>query len=52
MVAYPDCTLQMKMLSPGWPIIVHDTHTRRKRRVIRPGSLRLQTALEIAEAVS
>jgi len=29
--AYPVCTLQMKMLFPGWPIVVHDTHTRRRR---------------------
>jgi len=31
--AYPNCTLQMKMLFRGWPIMVHDTHTRRRRRL-------------------
>ena len=30
MAAYPSCTLQMKTLFPGWPIMVHDTHTRRR----------------------
>ena len=25
-------TLQMKTLFPGWPIMVHDTHTRRRKR--------------------
>ena len=29
MAAYLGYTLQMKMLFPGWPIMVHDTHTRR-----------------------
>jgi len=28
--AYPSCILQMKMLFPGWPIMVHDMHTRRR----------------------
>jgi len=32
MAAYPGCTLQMKMLFRGWPVMVHDTHTRRRRR--------------------
>ena len=27
-----DCTLQMKTLFRGWPVMVHDTHTRRRRR--------------------
>jgi len=31
MAAYPGCILQMKMLFPGWPIMAHDTHTRRRR---------------------
>jgi len=30
MAAYPGCTLQMKMLFRGWPIMVHDTYTRKK----------------------
>ena len=30
MAAYPGCTLQMKTLFPGWPIMVHDMHTRRR----------------------
>jgi len=33
MAAYPGCTLQMKMLfseNPGWPITVHDMHTRKR----------------------
>jgi len=33
MAAYPGCTLQMKTLFPGWPIMIHDTHTRRRRRL-------------------
>ena len=35
MAAYTGCTLQVKTLFPGWPIMVHDMHTRRrsKRRV-------------------
>ena len=32
MAAYPSYTLQMKMMFPGWPIMVYDTHTRRRRR--------------------
>ena len=32
MAAYPGCTLQMKMLFRRWPVMVHDTHTRRRRR--------------------
>ena len=35
MAAYPGCTLQMKTLFPGWPIIVHDTHMKRRRQVGR-----------------
>jgi len=34
MVAYPSYTLQMKMLYPSWPVMVHDTHTRRRRMAI------------------
>jgi len=30
---YFGCTLQMKTLFPGWPIMVHDTHTRRRRNL-------------------
>jgi len=30
MAAYPGSTLQMKMLFLGWPIMVHDTHMRRR----------------------
>jgi len=33
MAAYPGCTLQMKTLFPGWPIMVRDTHMRRRRRL-------------------
>jgi len=41
MVAYLSYTLRMKMLFRGWPVMVHDTHTRRRRRdhVAKPGSL-------------
>ena len=39
MAAYLGYTLRMKMLFRGWPIMVHDTHTRRRRRRIR---LRIQ----------
>ena len=31
MVAYLGYTLQMKMLFCGWPVMVHDTHMRRRR---------------------
>ena len=31
MAAYLGCTLQMKTLFPGWPIMAHDTHIRRRR---------------------
>jgi len=34
LAAYPGYTLQMKTLSPGWPIMVHDMHTRRRRLVV------------------
>jgi len=30
MAACPGYTLQMKTLFPGWPTLVHDTHTRRR----------------------
>jgi len=30
MAAYLSYTLQMKMLFRGWPVMVHDTHTRRR----------------------
>jgi len=33
MAAYVGYTLRMKMLFRGWPIMVHDTHTRRRRRM-------------------
>jgi len=29
MAAYLDYTLRMKMLFRRWPVMVHDTHTRR-----------------------
>ena len=32
MVAYLGYTLQMRTLFCGWPVMVHDTHTRRRRR--------------------
>jgi len=31
--AYPSYTLQMKTLFRSWPVMVHDTHTRRRRRL-------------------
>jgi len=31
MAAYLGYTLLMKMLFRGWPVMVHDTHTRRRR---------------------
>ena len=31
-VAYLSYTLRMKMLFCGWPVMVHNTHTRRRRR--------------------
>jgi len=34
MAAYSSCTLQMKTLFPGWPIMVHEIHTRRSRRLL------------------
>jgi len=34
MVAYLSYTLRMKMLFHGWPIMVHDTHTRRRLTVL------------------
>jgi len=34
MAAYLGYTLQMKMLFRGWPVMVHDTHTKRRRRRI------------------
>jgi len=37
MAAYLDYTLRMKTLIRGWPVMVHDTHTRRRR----PGLLTL-----------
>jgi len=30
MAAYLGYTLQMKMLFRGWPVVVYDTHTRRR----------------------
>jgi len=39
MAAYLGYTLQMRTLFPGWPIIVHDTHTRKKRKKERIHSL-------------
>jgi len=33
MVAYLGYTLRMKTLFRGWPVMVHDTHTRRRRRL-------------------
>jgi len=34
MAAYLGCTLRMRTLFRGWPIMVNDTHTRRRRRWI------------------
>ena len=33
MAAYLGCTLWMRTLFRGWPIMVNDTHTRRRRRL-------------------
>jgi len=33
MAAYLGYTLQMKTLFRGWPVMVHDMHTRRRRRL-------------------
>ena len=33
MTAYLGYTLRMKTLFRGWPVMVHDTHTRRRRRL-------------------
>ena len=33
MAAYPGYSLQMKLLFCGWPVVVHDTHTRRRRHI-------------------
>ena len=35
MADYLDYTLRMKTLLRGWPVMVHDTHTRRRRRSTR-----------------
>ena len=35
MAAYLSYTLQMKTLFNGWPIMVHDTHTRRRKGDVR-----------------
>ena len=32
MAAYPGCTLRIKTLLPGWSIMGHDMHTRRRRQ--------------------
>ena len=34
MAAYLGYTLRMKTLFCGWPVMVHDTHTRRRRRTV------------------
>ena len=34
MAAYLCYTLRMKKLFRGWPVMVHDTHTRRRRSII------------------
>jgi len=34
MVAYLGCTLQMKMLFRGWPVMAHETHTKRRILVV------------------
>ena len=34
MAAYLGYTLRMKMLFHGWPVMVHDTHTRRRKRLL------------------
>ena len=37
MAAYLGYTLRMKTLFCGWPVMVHDTHTRRRSRSTRTG---------------
>ena len=34
MAAYLGYTLRMKMLFRGWPVVAHETHTRRRRRTL------------------
>jgi len=34
MAAYLGYSLRMKTVFPGWPIMVHDTHTRRRRLTV------------------
>jgi len=34
MVAYLGYTLSMKTLFRGWPVVVHDTHTRKRRMLV------------------
>ena len=34
MAAYLGCTVQMKTLFSGWPVMVHDTHTRRRLKMV------------------
>jgi len=42
MVAYLGYTLRMRTLFRGWPIMVNDTHTRRRRLLIERGRLKMQ----------
>ena len=50
MAAYLGCTLRMKMLFRGWPVMVHDTHTRRRRRSAKTLSRQVIHALQILSA--
>ena len=36
MAAYLDYTLQMKTLFRGWPVMAHETHTRRRSLTLKP----------------
>jgi len=46
MAAYLCYILQMNTLFPGWPIMVHDTHTRRRNDELYVAWLRRSTEKE------
>ena len=45
MLAYLGCTLRMKMLFRGWPVMAHDTHTRRRGSAFQVSSMTMRTLL-------
>jgi len=55
MAAYLGCTLRMRMLFRGWPIMVNDTHMRRRRRSVthclRWGNLTCATFIHLGPAL-